>query len=95
VQEFKYSLALAHHYMTYKEALVFALPQALPPLMLAAVLGKQHVASMWVSFFFTQLSAIFGHAGWQVPLPAWLPVLKPAYHDFHRAFLCGRQGLVG
>lgn len=83
--EFKYSIALAHHFMEFKEALVFALPQALPPLLLWGLTGqKMHITSMWVGVFFTQTAAILGHAGWQVPfLPSWLPFFQPSYHDFH------------
>lgn len=82
--EFKYSMALAHHYMTYKEALLFALPQALPPLMLIPFFGKMHVLSMWCGMLFTQTSAILGHAGWNfIKLPEWMPFFRAAYHDFH------------
>jgi len=81
---FKYSIALAHHYMTYKEALLFALPQALPPLILWGLGKRTHILSMWTAFFFTQMSAILGHAGWQVPfIPTWLTVLQAPYHDYH------------
>jgi sterol desaturase/sphingolipid hydroxylase (fatty acid hydroxylase superfamily) len=87
--EFRYSIAVAHHWMTYKEALLFALPQAVPPVILGALSrlaggNQMHVLSMWSAFVFTQLSVIVGHAGWQIPgLPKWLPVLQPEYHDFH------------
>ena len=82
--EFKYSLALVHHYMSYRESVLFALPQALPPLLLWGLTGhRQHLLSMWLAFSFTQLAAILGHAGWKVPLPDWLPFLKPSYHDLH------------
>ena len=82
--EYRYSMALAHHFMTYKEALLFSLPQALPPIMLIPFFGKMHIASMWCGMFFTQLGAILGHAGYHfVTLPEWLPFFRPAYHDFH------------
>lgn len=82
--EWKYSMALAHHYMTYKEALLFAIPQAFPPLLLIPFLGKQHVLSMWLGFCVTQMGAIFGHAGYQVPgLPSWSPMFRPEFHDYH------------
>lgn len=42
-----------------------------------------HVMSMWCAFFFTQMAAILGHAGWQVPWPEWVPLMKPNYHDAH------------
>lgn len=83
--EFKYTIALAHHFMEFKEACVFALPQALPPLMLWAATGrKMHITSMWAGVFFTQTAAILGHAGWRVPfIPEWLPFFQASYHDFH------------
>ena len=66
--EFKYSMALAHHYMEFHEALVFALPQALPPLLLIPFFGRMHLMSMWCGMFVTQMGAILGHAGWFVCL---------------------------
>ena len=68
----------AHHWMEFREALLFALPQALPPIMIWALTGtKMHVLSMWVAFCFTQLNAIVGHAGWRLPfIPTWLPILQ-------------------
>lgn len=82
--EYKYSMALAHHYMEYHEALLFALPQALPPIMLIPFFGRMHVMSMWCGMFFTQLGAIMGHAGYNfLTIPDWLPLFRPAYHDFH------------
>jgi len=82
--EFKYSMAMAHHYMEYHEALLFALPQALPPIMLMPFFGRMHVLSMWLGMFFTQFGAILGHAGWNfVTLPSWFPFFRPQYHDFH------------
>jgi len=82
--EFKYSMALAHHYMEYHEALVFALPQALPTILLMPFFGRMHLMSMWGGMFFTQMGAIFGHAGWYLfKLPDWFPVMRPGYHDFH------------
>jgi len=87
--DFRYSIAIAHHWMTFKEALLFALPQAVPPVILGALSNlaggkKMHLLSMWSAFLFTQLSVIVGHAGWQIPgLPKWLPILQPEYHDFH------------
>jgi len=82
--EFKYSMAMAHHYMEFHEALMFALPQALPPMMLIPFFGRMHVLSMWCGMFFTQLGAILGHAGWNfVPLPEWMPFFRPGYHDLH------------
>lgn len=82
--EFKYSIAFAHHWMEYKEALIFMFPQALPPIILWALTGqKSHVMSMWIAFLFTQLNAIVGHAGWRIPgWPRWLPFLQPSYHDW-------------
>mmetsp|Transcript_19864 Transcript_19864/g.24079 ORF Transcript_19864/g.24079 Transcript_19864/m.24079 type:complete len:221 (-) Transcript_19864:325-987(-) len=50
--EFKYSMALAHHYMEYKEALVFALPQALPPLILWGLTGKKNAHFKHVDWSF-------------------------------------------
>jgi sterol desaturase/sphingolipid hydroxylase (fatty acid hydroxylase superfamily) len=77
-------MALAHHYMTYKEACIFALPQALPPVMLIPFFGKMHVLSMWCGFVFTQVNAILGHAGWNfIPLPNWMGFLRAGYHDYH------------
>jgi sterol desaturase/sphingolipid hydroxylase (fatty acid hydroxylase superfamily) len=82
--EFKYSMALAHHYMEYHEAVMFALPQALPPMMLMPFFGRMHIVSMWAGMFFTQFGAILGHAGYNfTKLPEWMPVFRPAYHDFH------------
>ncbi|KAH9251797.1 hypothetical protein BASA81_010240 [Batrachochytrium salamandrivorans] len=81
--EWKYSMALAHHYMTFKEALLFAGPQALPPLMLIPFMGKSHLVSMWVAFYFTQLCGMVGHAGYHLPLPSWFPFFKASYHDYH------------
>eukprot|EP00510_Aplanochytrium_minuta_P000195 CAMPEP_0184019188 /NCGR_PEP_ID=MMETSP0954-20121128/8603_1 /TAXON_ID=627963 /ORGANISM="Aplanochytrium sp, Strain PBS07" /LENGTH=268 /DNA_ID=CAMNT_0026300807 /DNA_START=242 /DNA_END=1048 /DNA_ORIENTATION=+ len=83
--EFKYSMALAHHYMEFHEACVFALPQALPPIILWMLTGKKmHITSMWAGVFFTQVNAILGHAGWRIPiLPRWVPTFQPDYHDFH------------
>ena len=76
---------MVHHYMTYKEALLFALPQALPPLVLMVLMRQRmHLLSMWCGFLLTQMAAILGHAGWKVPLPKSLPFLKPSYHDFHQ-----------
>lgn len=82
--EFKYSMAMAHHYMEFHEALMFALPQALPPLMLIPFFGRMHLASMWLGMFFTQFGAILGHCGYNFYTPpSWLPFFRPAYHDFH------------
>jgi len=81
--EFKYSLALAHHYMEYHEALLFALPQALPPMLLLPFFGRMHIVSMWAGMFFTQFGAILGHAGWNfLQLPSWMPFFRPGYHDY-------------
>lgn len=81
--EFRYSIALAHHWMTFREALLFAFPQALPPLV-AFLLGRRvHIFSMWAAFFFTQLNAILGHAGWSFGLPPSFGFLQASYHDFH------------
>jgi sterol desaturase/sphingolipid hydroxylase (fatty acid hydroxylase superfamily) len=45
---------------------------------------KTHIASMWVSFTFTQLNAIVGHAGWTIPfIPNWFPIMQPHFHDWH------------
>ena len=39
---------------------------------------------MWVSFTFTQLNAIVGHAGWTIPfIPNWFPIMQPHFHDWH------------
>jgi sterol desaturase/sphingolipid hydroxylase (fatty acid hydroxylase superfamily) len=83
--EFKYSIAMAHHYMKYFEAVIFALPQALPPLMLWAATGQRvHIISMWLGVFYTQTSAILGHAGYRIPfIPSWLPFFQASYHDLH------------
>ena len=82
--EFKYSIALVHHYMEYKEALVFALPQALPPLIFMLIRGEKiHILSMWCAFVFTQINAILGHASYKVPIPSWFPFFQPSYHDLH------------
>lgn len=81
--DWKLSIALAHHYMTFHEALVFALPQALPPLLLIPFIGKSHLVSMWVAFYFTQFCGMVGHAGYHMPLPSWFPFLKASFHDFH------------
>jgi sterol desaturase/sphingolipid hydroxylase (fatty acid hydroxylase superfamily) len=83
--EFKYSIAMAHHYMELVEAVIFALPQALPPLFLWAATGQRmHIISMWLGVFYTQTSAILGHAGYRIPfIPSWLPILQASYHDLH------------
>lgn len=82
--EFKYSFAMVHHYMRFREALLFAFPQALPPLVIALLARQRmHVLSMWVAFVFTQIAGILGHAGWKVPWPEWVPLMKPHYHDAH------------
>ena len=84
--EFKYSMAMAHHYMEYHEALMFALPQALPPMMLMPFFGRMHILSMWFGMFFTQFGAIVGHSGYNFLgplLPDWFPFFRAAYHDFH------------
>ena len=83
--EFKYSIALAHHWMDLKESVLFALPQALPPLVYWGVSGRKvHLLSMWAAFCFTQLNAILGHAGYHVPgLPRWVPFFQAAFHDHH------------
>lgn len=70
--------------MEFHEALLFAGPQALPPLMLIPFFGRMHILSMWCGMFFTQFGAILGHAGWNfASLPEWLPFFRPAFHDFH------------
>jgi len=80
--EYKFTIALAHHYMEFHEAFMFAFPQALPPLMLIPFWGRPHIVSMWMGMFFTQLSGILGHAGYNFfKLPHWLPFFRPAYHD--------------
>lgn len=82
--EFRYSMALTHHYMEFHEALAFALPQALPPLLLIPFFGRMHILSMWCGMFFTQTGAILGHAGYNFfKLPDWVPFFKAAFHDFH------------
>lgn len=82
---FKYTIAAAHHWMSFKEALLFALPQALPPIVLGALSGKKmHLLSMWIAFVFTQMNVISGHSGYQLPfIPKWFPTLQAEYHDFH------------
>lgn len=87
--DFKFSVAIAHHYMSFKEAMLFALPQALPPFAVSAMSmllsgRKAHLISMWIAFYLTQINVIIGHAGYQVPfLPRWFPTFQPAYHDYH------------
>lgn len=82
--EFKYSIALAHHYMTFKEACLFSIPQALPPVLLIPFFGRMHLMSMWMGMVFTQVNAILGHAGWNfISLPDWFPFLRAGFHDFH------------
>lgn len=80
--EWKYSMALAHHYMTFKEAVVMAAPQALPPLLMIPFIGKSHLVSMWLAFFVTQCCGIVGHAGYKIA-PDWFPFFKASYHDWH------------
>ena len=83
--EFKYSIALAHHWMDIKEAALFALPQALPPIVYWGLTGRKiHLLSMWSAFCFTQLNAILGHAGYSIPLlPRWFPCFQASFHDHH------------
>ena len=82
--EYKYSIALAHHWMTFHEAMMFALPQSMPPILLIPFIGKSHIMSMWVGMIITQMAGILGHAGWQMPFtPSWMPTFKPQFHDYH------------
>jgi len=82
--QFKYTIACAHHWMTFKEAVLFMLPQGLPPLLLGLLTGKKmHVLSVWFAMFFTQLNVIPGHAGYQLPVPEWFPAFRAEYHDYH------------
>eukprot|EP00924_Labyrinthula_sp_SR-Ha-C_P009730 maker-scaffold_22-snap-gene-4.13-mRNA-1 protein AED:0.00 eAED:0.00 QI:232/1/1/1/1/1/2/72/337 len=83
--EFKYSIASAHHWSTFFEAAMFSIPQALAPIVLWPVFGKRiHLTSMWAGIVFTQLNAIVGHAGYDLPfVPKWFPFFQPEYHDFH------------
>ena len=70
--------------MEFHEALIFALPQALPPILLMPFFGRMHLMSMWMGMFFTQTGAILGHAGWHLfQIPDWLPFFRPSYHDLH------------
>lgn len=94
--EFKYSIAFAHHWMTFKEALVFALPQAVPPMLLGLLTGqKTHILSMWLGFSFTQLNAIVGHAGYQIPfIPRWFPLMQASYHDWHHIDYSSNFGAI-
>ena len=79
--EWIYSFALAHHYMSWEEALLFMLPPVLPPVLLGT-----HIAIMWVFMFWVQLNAIIGHSAFCLPYIGkvrWLPFLQPQYHDLH------------
>jgi len=79
--EWIYSISLAHHYMTWDEALIFMLPPVVPPLLLGS-----HIMVMWVFMFWVQLNAILGHSAFCVPWLnkfKWLPFLQPSYHDLH------------
>ena len=94
--EFKYTIAYAHHWMTYKEALIFMFPQVAPPLIMWAITGrKTHILSMWIAFVFTQINGTLGHAGWRIPgLPRWFPFFQPAYHDHHHVDYSGNFAAV-
>ena len=61
--EFKYTVALGHHWMHYGEAVMFALPQSLPPLLLIPFIGKSHLISMWLAMYITNWSGILAHCG--------------------------------
>ena len=83
--DFKYTIALAHHWMTYKEALLFVLPQFVPPLLIGALRGRKvHLLALWGGMLFTQLNGILGHAGYRVPFIAdWIPTFQAYFHDYH------------
>jgi len=73
----------------YHEALVFALPQALPPILLMPFFGRMHLMSMWAGMFFTQMGAIFGHAGWYLFKVRALVICAPADRTLRRSCLTG------
>lgn len=83
--EFKYTIAMTHHWATFSEALLFFFPQVLPPLIYWGVTGtKAHITSLWVGMLFTQLNGTLGHAGYRLPFfPSWLPSFQASYHDYH------------
>ena len=83
--DFKYSLALAQHCMSYTEAVVLMLPTLVPPFVYWALFGKKaHVLTLWVGTFFSQFSTTLGHAGYNLPIfPEWLPFFQAQYHDYH------------
>lgn len=95
--EFKYTIAFAHHWMTFKEAVIMMFPQVLPPFFLTLLRGgkKTHILSMWIAFCFTQLNGIIGHAGWRLPgVPTWFPFLQPSYHDHHHVDYSGNFAAI-
>ena len=79
--EWIYTIAMAHHYMSVGEAILFMIPPMLPPL-----LFKTHIAVMWLFTLWVQLNTILGHSAYCIPYLCklkWLPFLQPTYHDLH------------
>ena len=78
--EWIYTIALAHHYMSWEEALMFTLPPIIPPLLCGA-----HISTVYVMVLWTNLNGVMGHSAYCIPFlnSMRLPFLNPAYHDLH------------